>query len=660
MRRPCPSRPEGRTTLRRRFLLGLWILVAALLVVRAGEVQVVEASRWAEAADRQHRRTLEVPAPRGRIVDRDGVALAESHERYRVAVAPREIEAGEDEAVEEALVSVLDLTPSRARAAVRSSRPWVVLPGRYPPSVRERLAPVRGVHLERELERIYPHGDLARAVLGGVRDGAGRGGIEEAFDSLLTGRTGREVQARDHLGRPIPGESHRIRSPEPGHDVTLTLDLGLQEISREALERAIEETEARGGDLLITDPRSGEILSLVSIRDGSAMTPTAITTPYEPGSTLKPFTVAGLLARGLAQLSDTVDAEGGRWRVAGRTLTDVRPQERLSLADALRTSSNVGVAKAARAYAPAQQYEVLRDFGFGVPTGIELPGEAGGILRRPEAWSGQSPASLAIGYEIGVTPLQMAMAYGALANGGWLMEPRIVREIRGSEGSVSGRRTPRRIRRAVPEAVAKRLGKVLVDVVEEGTGTAARLSTFRVAGKSGTSRAYGSGEGYEDGSYYASFVGYFPAEDPQLVVFVKLERPRGPYYGGATAAPVTRATLEAILAARRVPMDRRALIHIARRPVVAPPVREEGIHLAAFTSAPSSLSGEGEMPGAFLPEEAVPVPPVSGLSVRAAVRRLHAWGLRVRWEGGSGPLTTVPAQGVPRLRGDTVRLRGKR
>ena len=291
--------------------------------------------------------------------------------------------------------------------------------------------------------------------------------------------------------------------------------------------------------MLITDPNTGEILALVSIRDGQTAALSAINTPYEPGSTLKPFTVAGLLERDLVSLYDTVDGENGAWRVNGRTLHDVHGSGRMTIADALRTSSNVGIAKAAQSMSPGDQYENLRDFGLGTLTGIEIPGEVSGTLRRPDSWSSQSAVSLAIGYEVNVTPLQMAMAYGALANGGRIMQPHLVKEIRDGTGALIEAFQPRVVREVVSADVARRVGRVLEDVVEDGTGKSARLATFRVAGKSGTTRLYSPAGGYEQGAYWSSFVGFFPADAPQLVVFVKLERPKGIYYGGAVAGPVT-------------------------------------------------------------------------------------------------------------------------
>ena len=646
--------PSPRTLVRhrtrRRVLLGAWLLAGSVLLARAGVVQVLQGAHWEAVALAQHRKPLEVPAPRGTILDRNGNPMVASFERYRVEVAPRELAPGSRDSVVALLASELDLSPRTVGSIRDTARKWVTVPGRYPPHVREPLQNLRGVYLTRQLNRFYPHESLARGVLGSVIDRRGRGGIEEGFEDHLQGRPGREVQARDSEGRPIPGQSYLVQPPVAGGDVVLTLDRDLQEIGREALRAAVDRTGARGGDLLISSPTTGEILAMVSLRNGSPAGLTGITTPYEPGSTLKPFTVAGLLKHGLASLTDSVETEEGWWRVEGRTLVDVHAHGTITLADALRVSSNVGIARMARALSPGQQYQILRDFGFGSPTGIPIPGEAPGKLRRPGEWSAQSPASLAIGYEISVTPLQMVMAYGALANGGKLMEPRLVREMRDPSGRVIHRTEPRVVRRVIPSSITRKLAPVLREVVEDGTGTQARLATFAVAGKSGTSRAYATNGGYAAGGHYASFVCFFPVDDPQLVVYVKLERPEGAYYGGATAAPVTRATMEAILAARQAPIDREA---------VASPIRQQPrtspLPGAQFASTFSSSLPPARTPRAqHPPETGAPVPDVSGLPPRLAVRHLHAQGLRVLLTG-PGPVNgTRPPPGARLTPGDTV------
>jgi cell division protein FtsI (penicillin-binding protein 3) len=645
--RPAPA---GSIAARRRVLLGVWILTGGLLLARAAELQVASAHEWRAEADRQHRMQSQVDAPRGTIQDRSGVALALTHETFRVAVAPGEVRDADEAA--RLLVEALEIPTQNALRAVRSERKWVSLPGHYPPSVRRGLTGVRGVYVTRELRRFYPRDELVRGILGGVVDGRGAGGVEQAFDAHLVGTPGIEVMARNPEGRPIPGEAWVVDAPRSGGSMTLTLDVDLQEIGYEALSSAIEATDARGGDLLVTDPRTGEILALVSLRDGRPNHLAALNTPFEPGSTLKPFTTAALLRLDRATLADTLDTSGGRGEFHGRILRDVHILERPTLAEALQGSSNVAIARAAEALAPDEHYEALRDFGFGVATGVDLPGEAAGTLRRPRDWSRQSSASLAIGYEIAVTPLQLAMAYGALANGGVLMEPRIVRELRDEQGRVLRTFEPRAVRRVIPEEVALEINRALVGAVDGGTGSQARLASFSVAGKSGTSRAYLASGGYETGAYYASFAGFFPAEDPQLVVFVRLDRPQGAYFGGATAAPVTRATMEAVLAARKPPLDRRALASIARAqrpqgpaPAVLFASLEPDLPAPAATASLGPL-GEAEL---ILPD-------LRGLSPRVAARRLHAMGLTVAWEGAGEIRSSWPAPGQVVVPGDTIRL----
>lgn len=654
------DRRNRTVTLRRRLLLGGWLLAGLVIVARSARLEVVEAAEWRRVAAEQHRASTPIPAPRGTILDRNGVPLAVSRERWKISVAPRELR--DPAEARQLLREVLGVSRHTAERVTSPDDPWNPLPGSWDPDVREALAGVPGIHLERELQRFYPHGDLARSVLGHVLDGRGNGGIEEAYESLLMGTPGQEIVARDSDGREIPGEVFEVQPPVPGGEVRLTLDLDLQEIAQQALADAIAETEAGGGDVLVTDPRTGEILAMASFQDGSAEALSTVNTTYEPGSTLKPFTVAALLKTGTGSLADSVDTGVGYWRVHGRDLHDVGAHGLITLADALRVSSNIGIAKAAQALSHRQQYENLRDFGFGAPTGLPLPGEQAGTLWSPNRWSGDSPVSLAIGYEIAVTPLQMAMAYGALANGGTLMEPRLVREVRGPTGEVRERPRPRAVRRAIPSWVAQAVGDVLVQVVEDGTGTAARMSSFAVAGKSGTARAYQPGKGYVTGRYNASFVGYFPAEDPQLVIYVKLDR--GKRYGGAVAAPVTRATMEAVLAARQAPIDRRALLEDVRSevPRAAP---APGIHFASLgVDAPQQADGPAPDPSSPValrdPATPVLVPDVSRLPARVAARRLHALGFRVAWTGSGAVVGTTPRAGARLVPGDTVRLRSGR
>jgi cell division protein FtsI (penicillin-binding protein 3) len=646
-------------------LIGV-LLASAAVLARGLVLQVVEGERWSARAVDQQRQQVALPAPRGTIFDRNGVPLAASQVTYRVSVAPREVR--DRAGVTELLREALGLSAAEAARAVDRGRRWVVLPGRHDAVAYRRLAGTRGLYFERVQERFHPHGEVGLEVLGRLAvDGTALGGVELAFDSLLSGRAGLAVERRDARGEVIPGSLLSVVEPVAGHDLYLTLDLGLQEIAHEALREAVRETGSAGGDLLLADRRTGEILAAVSHRSGEATAWRGVLDPYEPGSTLKPFFVSSLLVSGRATLGDSVFAEEGRYTNRGRTVTDVEKHGWLTVGEALSVSSNVAMVKLAEDFAPAVQYSYLRDFGFGTPTGVPYPAEAAGVLRRPRDWSAYSQGSLAIGYEISVTPLQMVMAYGALANEGVLMEPRIVREVRSREGRVVRRYSPRVVRRVLPAEVSRAVSAALLDVVETGSGRRAQLGSFPVAGKTGTARRFVDGR-YDRGGYTASFAGFFPAADPQLAFLVKLDRPQGAYYGGTAAAPVTRTTLAAALAARSTALDRRVVASTAgssevvsvpvgtNRSVVAegpwlPPV--PGPFIFSLGTAPARRY---ESASAARPR---PVPNVRGLAVRDAVRRLHGQGFRVEVEGVGVVAGTTPVAGRSLEPGAVVVVRGE-
>jgi len=617
-------------------------------------VQLLQGAYWSERAQNQHEKALTVPARRGGILDRMENPLATTTEVIRVGVAPKDLRAETRDATLSLLAEELGLSRKTMLSLSDPERAWVEIQGTFPTRLKEVLDTIDGVYPENRWVRHLPYEDLARDVLGSIVDEVGSGGIEGGFDAFLRGTPGEAVQARDSHQDPLPGRTVLVKPPIPGGDVILTLHRNLQEIGHEALSSAIEETGAKGGNLLITDPKTGEILAIVSLRDGKPGNLSAINAPFEPGSTLKPFTVASILFHSVATLSDSVDGEKGYWVAGGRPLTDVHAYGMMTLGEALKVSSNIGVAKAAQGLTPPQQYEMLRDFGFGTRTGIELLPEAPGSLPRPTAWSRTSPSRLAIGYEVSVTPLQMAMAYGALANGGRLMQPRIVKKLRDAEGRVVFESKPRVIRQVIPTRLATEISEVLVDVVADGTGTQAQLGTFTVAGKSGTSRAYGA-QGYSEG-HYASFVCFFPVEDPQLVIFVQLDRPEGAYYGGATAAPVTRATMEAVLAAHQAPIDWGAMASLDRRQP-----RNTPLPGAQFASNDLSSNPSVRTPRTTTqPETGAGVPDVSGLPPRLAVRRLHALGFHVLLDTNGSVVGTDPPARTPLSPGDTVRLLTRR
>ena len=668
MKRGQVTQPEGNrvVVVRRRLMLACFVIATAVILGRTGQLALVQREEWLAKADQQHADGLDLPAPRGTIYDRNGTPLAASRDVYRIALAPREVK--DRAALERALQEVAGLRPRDARKALDTRRRWVVLSGRFDAEVREALEGVAGVHFETVQQRFYPHGTVAIELIGRVNaEGTALGGLELELNDLLTGKSGRAFVRRDSRGALIPGAMVRSAEPVTGHDVYLTIDAELQAIADEALRLAIDSTQAEGGEFLLADPYTGEILAAASRgANGATRNWRAVTAPYEPGSTLKPFAVAALLAAGRASMSDSVFAEEGRWQQPGRTISDVHGYGWISVATALEKSSNIALAKLAGRLDPAVQYQYLRDFGFGSPTAVTYPSESGGRLRHPEQWTRYSHQSLAIGYEISVTPLQMVLAYGALANGGELYEPKLVREVRTRDGKVQQESAPRVVRRVIPRDVAEQIREVLVGVVEEGTGQAAALGPFSVAGKTGTVRIAAGGR-YVPGAYTASFAGFFPAEDPQLVFLAKLDRPRGDYYGGLAAAPITRTALEAALAARNTPIDKSA-VALAASPL---PEAAAGVAVAPARLTQDAVRYNAPRTSFVLNVHAVEaraagdaegavskVPDVGGLALRDAVRALHAAGFRVQLSGVGAASETQPPAGELVREGSVVHVRG--
>src|SRR6266513_783588 len=449
----------------------------ALLVGRAAQVQILQGRRWAEEAQAQRTERIVLQARRGTLYDRHGTPLAVTQETYHVGIAPNELR---DPTADGALISRrLGLTAHAWQEALR--RRYAYFAGPYRALEIQPLRSVRGVHLEPVLNRFYPDPAVARATIGRLGDdGLAASGLERTLDSLLAGRAGAAVVLKDRAGREYESPARVIAPPVPGLDVVLTLDAELQEIAQRALDDALRRMDADGGDVVMLDPGTGEVLALASRqRDGSAR-PSAFTDTFEPGSLAKIFAAAALLSLRRVSPSDQVSGEGGKWRALGRTITDDDPQPSLTLADAIRVSSNIAIAKFAARLTPEEQYATLRDFGFGAFTGIEFPAEATGRLRPPSEWTRPSAASLAMGYELSVTPIQIVMVYGALANDGLLLQPTLIREVRSRGGGVRYRHRPEPVRRVVSREVAAPVTRSLLEhalAARTVTLDRARLST---------------------------------------------------------------------------------------------------------------------------------------------------------------------------------------
>lgn len=662
----------------------LLVLFAMALIARAAQVQVIDGRFWAERAAKQQIRESDLPAPRGTIVDERGVVLAESRELVKLSIAPREIRrertgTRDDRRDLSRGLSALGVSKSLIRAALDTNRKWVEIPKLFVPRDIESLLKLRtGVHPQYVMQRVIAAPDGVRRLIG-VVDARGKavGGIEQEMDSLLRGQTGRRASLRDGRGKYYDTPSLSGVEARPGHTISLTINSSLQEICERELTLALQRTGAAGGDVVIVDPRDGSILALAGYRNGRVpASSTPLAEGYEPGSVIKPFIVAHLLDVGLTNPNEIINTEGGTYTVNKRTVTDEHKEAFMPVRDVIRNSSNIGIVKLASRLTSAQEFELLRDFGFGVQPGTPYPAESRGRLASPRTWSAQSGASMAMGYEMLVTPLQLAVAYAAIANGGEVLQPALIREIRDADGTVVFRHARRALRRVLSPKAAEQTRIMLESVVDSGTSIAAQLKTFDVAGKSGTSLRSEGGR-YLSGKYNATFAGMFPAHKPQYVIVARLIDPKGLHFGGLVAAPVVNRILQSAVATRDVQLDRTALAAAARPLPVkvdsaamrAAAIRQAAgaqawardfdfdsantdtplIHAAPRIALPAPVTVVVELP--YAPVAARPassgrrvVPSVLGLDLRDAVRTLHASGFQVRLKDGVTG-RTIPAAG---------------
>jgi cell division protein FtsI (penicillin-binding protein 3) len=627
--------------------IGLGAALLAL-VLRAGQVQLLEGRRYAAVARAQRTERVVLDARRGTLSDRHGLGLALTQETYHVGIAPNELrDPPRDAAI---IARQLRLARSDVDRGLRRRYAWFA--GPFTTADVQPLRTMRGIHLEPLLRRFYPSPDFARSVIGRVGDdgrgsGGGGGGLERLLDTLLAGTPGAAVVLKDREGREYESPARVIAEPVPGSDVVLTIDAGLQEIAQRALDDAIDNMEADGGDVVMLDPRGGEILAVASRRADGSMRPSAFTETFEPGSLAKIFAAAALITFDRVRPGERVSGEGGRYRLPDRVVTDEHPMPSLTLADAIRVSSNIALVKFATRLQPDEQYGMLRAFGLGAPTGVEFPAESPGRLRPPREWSRPSAASLAIGYELAVTPIQLAAAYGAIANDGVLLEPTLIREIRAPNGAVRYRHRAQPVRRVVTAEVAAKLRDLLRGVVETGgTGERAALANFQLAAKTGTARRVVEGR-YAPGQYTASFAALFPADAPQLVVVMKIDNPqKGSYFAAQTAAPVTRSMLEQALAARTVALDRSRLANVAATTDRTPLDEPDGV-------VPYVIQWPYVADSAPAPPDRV-IPNVAKRPLREGVRTLHQRGFRVVIKGWGVIDHTWPAAGEHAAAGATI------
>ncbi|HHB13156.1 MAG TPA: penicillin-binding protein 2 [Chromatiales bacterium] len=551
---------------RRRLVLGLVALVVLGLGARAFFLQAYERAFLQSEADARHLRRVPLQAHRGAILDRSGEPLAVSTPVDSVWVDPKALFAsGGTDGRPSAREQIARLARALGRDAralyqtldARAQRRFVYVARHLPP---ERAAQVRalgvtGVYLQREYRRYYPSAEITAHVLGftDIED-RGQEGLELAYDRWLRGIPGEKRVLRDRRGR-VVADVAQVRAPQPGRDLTLSIDQRIQYLAYRALKRGVQRVGARGGSLVVIDPRTGEVLAMVNQPSFNPNNPAdrrpgrtrnrAVTDVFEPGSTVKPFTIAAALASGRYDPDHVVDTSPGWWRISRHTIRDMHDYGPCSLGRILVKSSNIGAAKLALELPPEQLWGIFHQVGFGSGTDSGFPGEATGVLRDFQDWRRVEQATLAFGYGLSVTALQLARAYAVLATDGLLVPATFLRTDE-----------PPTAERVLPARVARQVRRMLEGVVgAEGTAPRAAVTGYRVAGKTGTVHKSEAG-GYAAKRYLALFAGMVPASRPALVAVVVIDEPvPKQHFGGQAAAPVFAEVMAGALRLLNVPPD---------------------------------------------------------------------------------------------------------
>ncbi|MBI3621973.1 MAG: penicillin-binding protein 2, partial [Nitrospirae bacterium] len=598
---------EEQSTRRfRRRLIAVGVIMGGLSAVigwRLVDLQVINAAPLAKRAERQQERLIPMEGERGTIYDHQGRVLAMNSEMPSLFAVPSAV--GEPKVLGAELASILERPKAELVRRLSTDRAFIWLDRQTTPAQAKAALAVGGggVGMVAESRRFYPKRSLMAHLIGFTGlDNEGLEGIELRYDPLLRGERGWRLIERDAAGRVVLSKGSG--APKRGHDLRLTVDEVIQYETEEALDAVIQETQASSAIAIMMEPATGAILAM-AVRpefnpnrlaglEAGQWRNRAITDLYEPGSTIKPLMLAGALEEKAIALNELFDCEQGRMMVANKPLRDHIPFGLLTPREIIQHSSNIGAAKIGMRLGAERLRGWLTAFGLGRPTGIDLKGEANGLLRPVSQWSGRSVVSHAIGQEVGVTPLQLVTGYAALANGGWMVKPHLVEAVIAPDG-IDRPETSQPIRRVISERTARQVRDILTAVTgPEGTGAKAALTGFSVAGKTGTAQKVNpETRQYDTHAVVSSFIGFVPAESPKFVLLVVVDEPQGLGWGGTVAAPVFRRIAEA------------TLHYMGVMPAVAPPalkVVEAGHQPMGKSRQPGGSSRPLDLPASGGPQ----------------------------------------------------------
>jgi cell division protein FtsI/penicillin-binding protein 2 len=664
------------------------------IFARLVQIQILEHKKYQQLALNQYHSLLKQRAPRGLIYDRTGIELALNKPSYEVAVDGRYLD--DVERVAGKLAKHLSLSKATIKRKIKENPHFVLLERKLDQSKADKIEALKlkGVSVIESGERHYPYKETTAQAVGFLSvDGEGLSGIEFQFNQQLKGSDGWRILQKDALGKtlmPVDGSDKALR---PGNNIHLTLDHIIQTIAEDELTHAIRQFNAVSGTVIVLNPNTGEILALASAPGFDSNEPVqfeperwrirGITDLFEPGSTFKFVAVAAALMDGVKSPEDIVFCENGRYKLYGEHINDTEKHGWLSVANVMKHSSNIGVAKIAMDVGKERLFGVARDFGFGNPTGVELPGESGGILRRPNEWSRFSTAAVAYGHEVAVTSLQIAAAYGAIANGGKLMRPTIIKRIETAGGQTLSDFKPTVIRRVLDTETAEILKEMLVSVVEDGTGLPAKIEGLKVAGKTGTAqKPLKERSGYSNQKYMASFAGFYPVDDPQFLVYINIDEPWPVHSGGSVGGPTFKRILQRVLkvydGAKPQPTHP-LVVEVQLAGQAIPPLAgrsaETAVKLLDGLGTPYRFEGQGNMVKRVEIQQAEDarqvsiihledageesyriMPDLRGESVRQAVARLNAQGLKAKIFGSGTVQSQDPQPGARIKQGANVML----
>ncbi len=697
---------------RSRFLiLKLFLAIFfALITVRLAKIQAIDANSYKTLARKQYECPFILPATRGNIFDRNGNIIVSNTMFLSFAADPKII-GDHQQLVAETFArnfqkpASIYLQKLHETSDNQDARRFIWLERRVKPEIAHRIdgRKLEGIVVMNEPKRLYHYDEVAGALLGFTNiDNEGKSGIELQYDNEMKGMNGSVVMQRDGLGRVRPSADYPRHEPVNGKDLYLTIDIMYQAIVDEELKHGVETNKADGGCAVMLNPKTGEVLAMsvypcinpndVGTFNIAEARNRVVNDVFEPGSVFKLVTTAAAFENKLVTLETRFNAEHGKMKVSlggnkFRFISDSHEFDYLTFQEAIEVSSNIVFAKVGKMLGGEKLYRTARDFGLGMTTGIDLPGEVRGVLKKPidRDWSGTTLQTMSYGYEIGATPLQIACTYAAIANNGVLMKPFIVAKIKSGNGETIVERKPQAIRRVMSQKTLDQLLPAFESVVERGTGKEVHINGVRIAGKTGTSRKYLDGK-YVANNYTASFVGFFPVEDPQIVCLVMMDNPRTRgYYGGSTSGPVFRAIAERVITTS-YKFSRTAITQesAANGSITVPDVRMLQLSLAKKMLANYGLNyqafGKGTMvmkqapePGKKIEKDEtislilnsesvasfdgmITVPDVRGMSIRRAMNRLVSDEFEVKVQGSGVVTQQFPTAGERTRLGSNITL----